>query len=128
VCADGQIFPIPYDDYIPDHGYMPPAASGSHYMPTTVPQSQESVDSRKLFVGQLPKEYTEEHLYAIFAQFGNVEDITLLRNEGNESKCCGFVTYKYRVEALGAIEATNRVKIDVGGRPLVVRLANSRRR
>ena len=124
MCADGQMFPVPYDDYTPDQA----AAPGYHYMSTYHTQTQENVDTRKVFVGQLPKDYTEEHIYAIFAQFGNIEDITLLRNESNESKCCGFVTYKYRLQALGAIRASSKVKIDAGGRPLVVRLANSRRR
>eukprot|EP00890_Picochlorum_soloecismus_P000225 jgi/Picsp_1/1202/NSC_04683-R1_elav-like family member 4 len=125
----GQMFPIP-NDYIADQSYMPAASISStisHYMPAIVRQAQESVDSRKIFIGQLPKEYTEEHLYALFAQFGNIEDVTLLR-KGNESKCCGFVTYKLRMQALGAVEGANKARITVGTRPLVVRLARSRRR
>jgi len=126
--------PILYDYIAADQSYMPAVvvSSGFHCMSPIAMQgsidlgSQESVDSRKIFVGQLPKDYTEEHLRAIFAPFGNIEDITLLR-DGKESKCCGFVTYTFRIQALGAIEGANKARVNGGSRPLVVRLAYSRR-
>ena len=88
-----------------------------------LPLPHEDVDSRKIFVGQLSRTVNEEDIAAMFAPFGPIEHVTVLRTAAR----CGFVTFLSRHQALVAVEAMHGVVPYSGTRPLVVRLASSRR-
>ena len=45
-----------------------------------------AAEERKLFIGMLPRSYTESDVAAIFAPFGTVEDCTVLRDGEGQSK------------------------------------------
>jgi RNA recognition motif-containing protein len=74
---------------------------------------------KRLFVGSLPFETTENQLHELFAAVGTVESATLItdRNTG-WSKGFGFVEMSTDAEALAAIEKLNNSK--VGARAIVV--------
>ena len=56
-------------------------------------------DERKLFVGGLPKEVSQEELNEHFSQFGEIESINLKRDL-NTGRCRGFCFVIYKVWVL----------------------------
>lgn len=91
-------------------------------------------DAIKLFVGNLPKSCTEEHLHPFFETVGKVVELVVVRDKStHESKGSAFVWYATRVTAERAILQFNlrHVLPDPSGeqnRPLVVRKAKTRSR
>ena len=72
------------------------------FNPLTLPQEdaefgKEPIDITsqvKLFVGQVPKSMDEEGLYHVFADFGPIADLTIIRDKvSNMHKGCALVTY-----------------------------------
>ncbi|XP_063901322.1 CUGBP Elav-like family member 1-B isoform X2 [Zophobas morio] len=60
-------------------------------------------DAIKLFIGQIPKAFTESELRALFEEFGEIFECTILK--GREGpKGCAFLTFCKRVSAEKAIE------------------------
>lgn len=57
-----------------------------------------------MFVGQIPKNYTEKQCYDLFSEYGEIHSLNLLRERGNSnlSKGCLFITYYTRRAALDA--------------------------
>ena len=79
----------------------------------------------QLFVGQIPKTYEEADARAIFAEFGEVSDVAIIRDRAtNYSKGACFIKYMDRSAADAAI-ATLHEKRRIGDmpRPLQVRQA-----
>jgi CUG-BP- and ETR3-like factor len=62
-------------------------------------------EERKLFVGMLSEQTTEDYLRQLFSQFGALEDVAILRNTDGTNKGCGFVKFIDRVHAQNAINA-----------------------
>ena len=56
-----------------------------------------------MFVGMLSKSATEENVMSMFARFGVVEEVTVLKDKDGHSKGCAFVKFKARQEAQTAI-------------------------
>ena len=83
----------------------------------------EDVDSRKIFIGQLPPAADEEDVASAFAMFGPIENVSVLRNS---SARCGFVTFASRHQALVAVDAMHGAVPFPESRPIVVRLASRR--
>jgi cold-inducible RNA-binding protein len=84
--------------------------------------SNQSVNPRKMFVGNLSWNLTTEDLRDLFAEFGTVEDAVVLVNKMNgRSKGFGFVTMSTEEEAEAAIKALHQKNVD--GRDLVVNVA-----
>ncbi len=101
---------------------VPSALHAAHASHVMYHSGGGDVDSRKIFVGQLPRTVTEEALAAMFAVFGPVEQVTVLR----EGARCGFVTFASRFHALRAVDEMHGAAPYGDGRQLVVRLASRR--
>lgn len=84
--------------------------------------SNQTVNPRKLFVGNLSWNLNSDDLRQLFAEFGTVEDAVVLNDKfSGRSKGFGFVTMSTEEEAQAAIEGLNDKEVD--GRNLVVNVA-----
>ncbi|XP_069595936.1 CUGBP Elav-like family member 1 isoform X14 [Ranitomeya imitator] len=71
-------------------------------------------DSIKMFVGQVPRSWSEKELRELFEQYGAVYEINVLRDRSQnppQSKGCCFITYYTRKAALEAQNALHNMKI-----------------
>lgn len=74
---------------------------------------------KKLFVGNISWNTTDEQLNELFSQYGTVDEAVIIKNRmTGRSKGFGFVTFANAEEADAAIEALNGKELD--GRELVV--------
>ncbi|XP_030221513.1 CUGBP Elav-like family member 2 isoform X4 [Gadus morhua] len=74
---------------------------------------QPDPDSIKMFVGQIPRSWSETELKELFEPFGAVHQINILRDRTQnppQSKGCCFVTFYQRKAALEAQNALNNIK------------------
>jgi CUG-BP- and ETR3-like factor len=82
----------------------------------------------KLFVGMVPHSASEADVRVIFAKYGTVEEVYILRDKAGDSRGCAFVRYASRDEALRAIQALHHnVTMDGSPSSLVVKFADSKR-
>jgi len=82
---------------------------------------QPSEGKRRLFVGQVPATAKEEDLRPIFAPYGEITEIFLLRKDAGEHRGCAFVTYRDAESADAAIAAThNTHTLHGASRPIQV--------
>ncbi|XP_021859198.2 flowering time control protein FCA isoform X2 [Spinacia oleracea] len=82
----------------------------------------------KLFVGSLNKLVTEKEVEEIFAPYGRMEDVYLMRDERKQSRGCGFVKFSSKDSAMAAINALNGIFTMRGcDQPLIVRFADPKR-
>ena len=61
--------------------------------------------SGKLFVGQVPAVCTENMLLPLFAPYGNILEIAIIRDNAGRSKSCAWVRYETQEMAQRAIDA-----------------------
>ncbi|KAF7669849.1 hypothetical protein LDENG_00128670 [Lucifuga dentata] len=74
---------------------------------------QPDPDSIKMFVGQIPRAWSETELKELFEPFGPVHQINILRDRTQnppQSKGCCFVTFYTRKAALEAQNALHNIK------------------
>ncbi|XP_032379827.1 CUGBP Elav-like family member 2 isoform X7 [Etheostoma spectabile] len=74
---------------------------------------QPDLDSIKMFVGQIPRSWSETELKELFEPFGAVHQINILRDRTQnppQSKGCCFVTFYTRKAALEAQNALHNIK------------------
>ncbi|XP_033003886.1 CUGBP Elav-like family member 1 isoform X13 [Lacerta agilis] len=75
---------------------------------------QPDIDAIKMFVGQVPRSWSEKDLRDLFEQYGAVYEINVLRDRSQnppQSKGCCFVTFYTRKAALEAQNALHNMKI-----------------
>ncbi|XP_063762578.1 CUGBP Elav-like family member 2 isoform X9 [Eleginops maclovinus] len=78
---------------------------------------QPDPDSIKMFVGQIPRAWTETELKELFEPYGAVHQINILRDRTQnppQSKGCCFVTFYTRKAALEAQNALHNIKTLTG--------------
>jgi RNA recognition motif-containing protein len=75
--------------------------------PTTALAKQEpDLDTIKMFVGQIPRNMSEQELKQMFEEYGSIYQLNILRDkQTGESKGCCFVTFFTRKSALDAQNA-----------------------
>ena len=68
-------------------------------------------DAIKMFVGQIPRNMSENELKLMFQEYGHVYQLNILRDkQSGESKGCCFVTFYARKSALDAQNALHNLK------------------
>ncbi|XP_023653979.1 CUGBP Elav-like family member 5 isoform X1 [Paramormyrops kingsleyae] len=88
--------------------------------------SESRGEDRKLFVGMLNKQQTEEDVYRLFEPYGVIEECTVLRGPDGNSKGCAFVKFSTHVEAQSAISALHGSQTMPGASSsLVVKFADT---
>ena len=81
---------------------------------------------KKLFVGGIPYQTTEDELNEAFSKAGTVESAVIIQDKmSGRSKGFGFVEMSTEEEANAAIEMWNGK--DFGGREITVNLARPKR-
>ncbi|KAM9251417.1 CUGBP Elav-like family member 4 isoform 5-T5 [Cariama cristata] len=83
-------------------------------------------EDRKLFVGMLNKQQSEDDVHRLFEAFGNIEECTILQGPDGNSKGCAFVKYSSHAEAQAAINALHGSQTMPGASSsLVVKFADT---
>jgi RNA recognition motif-containing protein len=81
----------------------------------------------KLFIGMLPKTIDEEDLHNMFAPYGELREVHIIRGAEGSSKGCAFVKFVDRDAAIVAIGDMNELIPAGSTRPLVVKFADSKK-
>ncbi|CAL8337987.1 unnamed protein product [Lota lota] len=88
--------------------------------------SESRGEDRKLFVGMLNKQQSEDDVRRLFEAFGGIEECTILRGPDGNSKGCAFVKYSSHAEAQSAISALHGSQTMPGASSsLVVKFADT---
>ncbi|XP_074011519.1 CUGBP Elav-like family member 6 isoform X7 [Numenius arquata] len=90
------------------------------------PLPQLPHEDRKLFVGMLGKQQSEDDVRRLFEPFGQIEECTILRGPDGASKGCAFVKYGSHAEAQAAINSLHGSQTMPGASSsLVVKFADT---
>lgn len=102
---------------------QPPQQPSSSSSPQQPAQASSSGGMVKLFVGQIPKDMTEESLRPMFSEFGPIYDLAIIRDkQTGHHRGCAFLTYTTKAAADKALEALhNKYKLPNAQNPLQVR-------
>ncbi|KAM8921110.1 CUGBP Elav-like family member 3 isoform 3-T3 [Pelodytes ibericus] len=88
--------------------------------------SESRGEDRKLFVGMLGKQQTDEDVRRMFEPFGNIDECTVLRGPDGTSKGCAFVKFQTHTEAQAAINTLHGSRTLPGASSsLVVKFADT---
>ncbi|XP_045069997.1 CUGBP Elav-like family member 3 isoform X1 [Coregonus clupeaformis] len=83
-------------------------------------------EDRKLFVGMLGKQQSDEDVKRLFEPFGSIDECTVLRGPDGTSKGCAFVKYQGHAEAQAAISTLHGSRTLPGASSsLVVKFADT---
>lgn len=84
------------------------------------------MQQNKLYVGNLPFSVNEEQLRGVFAQYGDISELSLIMDrDTGRPKGFGFITFATQQAAEKALEQNGK---DLGGRPLRVNIATDKPR
>ncbi|HEU5398794.1 MAG TPA: RNA-binding protein [Gammaproteobacteria bacterium] len=84
------------------------------------------MQQNKLYVGNLPFSVNEEQLRGVFAQYGDISELSLIMDrDTGRPKGFGFITFANQQAAEKALEQNGK---DLGGRPLRVNIATDKPR
>jgi CUG-BP- and ETR3-like factor len=92
-------------------------------------ENKEILDAEtKLFIGMLSKDVDEKGLREIFGQFGDIQEVFVLKEKDSSSKGCAFMKFYHRDSAANAIRTLNQAATMEGvGRKLIVKYADPRK-
>ncbi|XP_066397186.1 flowering time control protein FCA-like isoform X2 [Miscanthus floridulus] len=91
-------------------------------------RERHGATEHKLFVASLNKQATPKEIEEIFAPYGHVEDVYIMRDGMRQSRGCGFVKFSSKEPAVEAMNALNGTYIMRGcEQPLVIRFADPKR-
>ncbi len=80
---------------------------------------------KKIYVGNLPYQTTEQDLESLFTEYGQVNSVAIIVDrQTGRSRGFGFVEMENESEATSAIEGLN--ERELGGRNLVINEARER--
>ncbi|XP_035242490.1 CUGBP Elav-like family member 3 isoform X7 [Anguilla rostrata] len=83
-------------------------------------------EDRKLFVGMLGKQQSDEDVRKMFEPFGSIDECTVLRGPDGTSKGCAFVKFQSHAEAQAAINTLHGSRTLPGASSsLVVKFADT---
>ncbi|KAH9304155.1 hypothetical protein KI387_008559, partial [Taxus chinensis] len=89
---------------------------------------RERLVEYKLFVGSLNKQASEKEIEEIFAPYGRVDDVYIMRDEQKQSRGCAFVKYPSREMAMAAMNGlSGKYTMKGCDQPLTVRFADPKR-
>ncbi|CAM9730734.1 unnamed protein product, partial [Ectocarpus fasciculatus] len=93
------------------------------------PAEYPSERENKVFVGMLNKSLSEPDLEMMFAPYGELKEIHVVRDNGGYSKGCAFVKFVDRNAAIMAINELNESipKVFGSSRPLVIKFADNKK-
>lgn len=91
------------------------------------PAEGQSERENKIFVGMLPKTVTEIDLHDMFAKYGQLKEIHIIRGPEGMSKGCAFVKFLERDAALLAIHELHNSVPEGSTRPLVIKFADNKK-
>jgi CUG-BP- and ETR3-like factor len=95
--------------------------------PAQVKPAEPSVPENKLFIGMLSRRAGEDEVQELFAPFGEIREIYMIRNADGSSKCAAFLRYVGRDSAIQAIEMLhNNLVMEGAARPLIVKFADNK--
>jgi RNA recognition motif-containing protein len=81
--------------------------------------------SKKLYVGNMSYNTTNEELQQLFSEYGTISEVKIITDQiSNRSKGFGFVTFEDANSCQGAIDALNGFEFN--GRTLKVNIAEDR--
>ncbi|XP_074599993.1 CUGBP Elav-like family member 1-A isoform X2 [Brevipalpus obovatus] len=101
---------------------------GMHHPIQMKPADSENRNERKLFIGMVSKNCNESDIKLMFAQYGNIEECSILRDSNNQSRGCAFVTFSSRQSCINAIKTMNHSQTMEGcSSPLVVKFADTQK-
>ena len=95
-----------------------------------ISQREPDADSIKMFVGQIPRDWSETECRNLFLEFGEIYSLNVLRDKttGSSRGCC-FVTYFTRRSAVEAQNALHNIKTLPGmHHPIQMKPADSENR
>ncbi|XP_064471447.1 CUGBP Elav-like family member 4 isoform X3 [Ornithodoros turicata] len=88
--------------------------------------SENRGEDRKLFVGMLGKQQSEDEVRQLFQPYGTIEECTILRGPDGQSKGCAFVKFSSHNEAQAAINGLHGSQTMPGASSsLVVKFADT---
>ncbi|XP_022237998.1 CUGBP Elav-like family member 4 isoform X3 [Limulus polyphemus] len=88
--------------------------------------SENRWEDRKLFVGMLSKQQTEDDVRQLFQPYGAIDECTILRGPDGQSKGCAFVKFGSHSEAQSAISGLHGSQTMPGASSsLVVKFADT---
>ncbi|XP_051999371.1 CUGBP Elav-like family member 3 isoform X4 [Xyrauchen texanus] len=83
-------------------------------------------EDRKLFVGMLGKQQSDEDVSKMFEPFGSIDECTVLRGPDGTSKGCAFVKFQSHAEAQAAVNSLHGSRTLPGASSsLVVKFADT---
>ena len=78
----------------------------------------------KIYIGNLPYQATEQDVQTLFAQFGDIENVAIIKDrDTGRPKGFGFVTFVAQNSAQDALKMDGQ---DFQGRPLKVSMAKEK--
>jgi CUG-BP- and ETR3-like factor len=87
----------------------------------------KALPENKLFIGMLSRKAGEAEVQELFAPFGEIREVYMIRNADGSSKCAAFLRYMYQESAIQAIESLhNNLVMEGSARPLIVKFADNK--